>query len=326
MILFLTCACVVLGAQVWKDPMNYTGPNLSPWVKYRGNWTGTGTQVKAEPKGTRQYLVMPTQTYLNCAIQCVVKYNTASTLLGQYGGVSLRTLNPTQDYDLVYACLADAYLPQGKFLWLLVSERWGPINGRNVLTKSLPSGGIVQATLRLMVVDTLAWAHADTDGNGNGYWDINTSGTILRVTPKLGPIGLVGNLNVLIDDVRLFDAVLYGQNPSPPIGHPTYFKLRGLPSTAYQMASSFGNWGIPVSGGRRIPLWPDNLFAATASNQLPAIFKNFNGILDAKGDAQANIVIPNDQALIGIAFFTAFVNYSGGSILNISNDWQTIIR
>ena len=86
------------------------------------------------------------------------------------------------------------------------------------------------------------------------------------------------------------------------------------------------NWGIPVSGGRRIPLWPDNLFAATASNVLPAIFKNFNGILDAKGDAQANIVIPNDQALIGIAFFTAFVNYSGGSILNISNDWQTIIR
>jgi hypothetical protein len=90
-------------------------------------------------------------------------------------------------------------------------------------------------------------------------------------------------------------------------------------------ASTIQNWGIAVGGGRKIPLWPDNLFVVTINNALPGIFKNFSGSLDASGDATLTIQIPNVGVLSGPVFYLAFITYDATGILEISQDMRTTV-
>ncbi len=53
------------------------------------------------------------------------------------------------------------------------------------------------------------------------------------------------------------------------------------------------------------PAGMDDLFAL--SLQAPTVFQNFSGTFDGNGDATLKVVIPADQALLGISFHTAWV-------------------
>jgi hypothetical protein len=75
------------------------------------------------------------------------------------------------------------------------------------------------------------------------------------------------------------------------------------------VASSLGTGPIPVDT-RKLDLSPDDLFRASVTGLWPWIFSGYRGVIDAKGQAQAAIHIPNIQALIGVRIHTAFVTLS----------------
>jgi len=202
-------------------------------------------------------------------------------------------------------------------IWLY--ERPGGATSKTSIT------GFLKARVRLAVLDRTAVAYVDD--NMDGVWDHILTRS-LTATAKPGPVGVDGFGGVLIDDFALFDGVIIDDpnSPKPTPGVEVKFKIRGFPNAPYQAATSLGNRGIVLFDGRIIPLSTDNMFAASATNVLPMIFKNFRGICDGQGDSTIAIAIPNVPALKGITLYTAFVNYSGSSLLNISNDHQVTIQ
>lgn len=75
----------------------------------------------------------------------------------------------------------------------------------------------------------------------------------------------------------------------------------------YVLAASFSNAGIPAGASRRIPLFPDPIFAITVGNQLPSLFQRYSGVLDANGRASAGLRIFNNPSLVGITLHHAFI-------------------
>lgn len=101
-------------------------------------------------------------------------------------------------------------------------------------------------------------------------------------------------------EVHATGAVRRGQTHAINVSVPTHA------NQPYAMAASFGaSPGIPAGSGRRIPLNPDALFAA--SRTLPSVFQSFNGTLDARGQATARIAVPAAAALSGVSLFVAAV-------------------
>jgi len=74
----------------------------------------------------------------------------------------------------------------------------------------------------------------------------------------------------------------------------------------YQVGTSLGTGPIPIDT-RQIDLSPDALLMVTAMSYWPSIFSGYRGVIDAKGQAQAAINIPNVPALIGVRLHSAFV-------------------
>jgi hypothetical protein len=94
----------------------------------------------------------------------------------------------------------------------------------------------------------------------------------------------------------------------------------------YAMAASLGRVpGIPVPGGRVVPLNADALFAWSFLSQSPP-FAGFSGRLDVAGVAVATISIPADPRLTGVRFFVGGVTVSGGAVARISNEESVSIQ
>jgi len=97
-----------------------------------------------------------------------------------------------------------------------------------------------------------------------------------------------------------------GGSPNPGKAVDLYLQSPGDKGRLYIMGSSLGTGPIPI-GTRKLNLSPDDLLLVTVSNYLPSIFYNYQNTLDAKGEAQAQIRIPNTPALIGLRIHTAYV-------------------
>ena len=91
----------------------------------------------------------------------------------------------------------------------------------------------------------------------------------------------------------------------------------------YQLASSLGTGPIPL-GLRQIGLTPDNLMVITTGGLLPGVFVNFAGLLDAQGNARAQIQIPNLPALKGVRMYNAFVTLDPAAPFGISQISSTV--
>ena len=97
---------------------------------------------------------------------------------------------------------------------------------------------------------------------------------------------------------------------------------------SYQMGSSFGNGPIPIDS-RKLGLSLDDLLVLSASGALPAIFKNYAGVLDASGAAAARLSIPNLPVLKGVRIYTAFVTLKAtapSGIASISNTFMFSVQ
>ena len=325
--LIVAVVLVVAGptqAQVWTDDFTYAGSVLGNWVEHRGDWTALANQAKAAefnpppPSPFITFATQPTLSYKDCVAQCVVRIN-PSGQKNQVGGVALRVTNPANDKDMVAVEVRDVSGDM-KFDTIMLTERTptGTWYNRNPIRMPTP---VTQVTVRMHVKDDrMSWV-VDTDGNGEWDYGANTS---IQNTPAItAPIGILGTYGVLIDDVKIYDAVVWTSGVWQPVmGNEYPLPIRGLPGKAYQAACALSNTGIPIPGGRFVPLWPDALFGASTGGALPTIFKNFGGFLDAQGDASPSIDFPVIPPLSGVILYFAFVTYDATGILQVSNDLQ----
>jgi hypothetical protein len=97
------------------------------------------------------------------------------------------------------------------------------------------------------------------------------------------------------------------------------FSSPGTPNDLYAIALALGTTpGIPLVGGKRIPLNPDALFWLSLLPGTPN-FVHMTGTLDASGNAPAwaVLLVPNDPALINATVFAAAVTFDSMSLSGI---------
>jgi hypothetical protein len=83
------------------------------------------------------------------------------------------------------------------------------------------------------------------------------------------------------------------------------------PGLVYVCGSSLGSMpGIPVDT-RVIPLNLDGLLLVSLI--APAVFANYQGVLDNSGRAAAQINLPPAPPLVGVRFYTAFLTVRPGA-------------
>jgi Tol biopolymer transport system component len=81
------------------------------------------------------------------------------------------------------------------------------------------------------------------------------------------------------------------------------------PAATYLVRCAFGRSpGLFLPGVGTVPLNPDTLF--WLSGLVPTIFKNFQGVLNANGQATAAVALPNTPVLSGLVFYASFVTAS----------------
>jgi len=103
------------------------------------------------------------------------------------------------------------------------------------------------------------------------------------------------------------NGILIGSGTPTPGGTVTLdLKSSGDQGLPYALAASLGPGPTPL-GKRKLPITIDELVKVTTQDLLPGIFVKFQGILDAKGEAKAQIKIPNMKALSGVRLYIAYV-------------------
>jgi hypothetical protein len=107
----------------------------------------------------------------------------------------------------------------------------------------------------------------------------------------------------------------------PRSGAPLLIHLT-LPAQAgqsYLVAAALSSApGIPVPGVGTIPLAYDPVLLLSISGQLPAIFTDFSGVIDANGEATATFNLPPGVP-VGFDFSIAAIAYDGSGVTFITN-------
>jgi len=143
---------------------------------------------------------------------------------------------------------------------------------------------------------------------------------VMRYNPRNGLLSSVATLPTgTLGDVVTWRSRMLGGLSRPLRGTPYEVRLT-IPSEAtkgYFAAASLGTLpGIPVGGGRIVPLNPDVFFFL--SIQVPLIFSNFQGVLSANGTATLTVNIPGVAQLLGFRFFLGAITFDGGGIRAIT--------
>ncbi len=307
----LLAAATGASAQVLTDSFTYPdGPTIGTWVEAKGNWNTVSNQAEAEQVFSWQYLTHPSAMYKDVACQCVVTYNAASTQALQFGGVAIRATGAATDTNLIMCKFQDND-SSGDFDRLYIYDRPGTSTWADPTTPSK------QGLVRLLAIDTRIVCQLDTDGDG--AWDLVINHTSSQAAAS-GPVGLSGFGGALLDDFKLFNAVLLPDTANPPAnpGTTQQYVMRGNPGDSFQAALSLGNSGIPLGAAGTIPLSLDPLLQTSLN------FRAFAGTLDANGDGSFTFFIPSIPALVGFRYYAAFVTINAG-ITGISNDHQVTI-
>lgn len=107
---------------------------------------------------------------------------------------------------------------------------------------------------------------------------------------------------------ELGETCLTWTSGTPRVGGTVTFSLASARDAGrrYQLASSMGSGPLPL-GPWSLGLSPDALLALSVSGALPAVFRGYQGVLDANGRAAAALAIPSSRALVGYPVVTAFV-------------------
>jgi hypothetical protein len=320
------CAALLLvsslaGTQAVVDDFNRpAGPLGGFWRVDRGQWAGTGAAARVGIASTRQFATLKRFAYRDCVVECRVFHHPIAAGPTQLAGVVVRANDPGQGRDLVVLeVFASTPSTLTGFDTFQIAEFAAKPN--------LPGGGVgwrvsrpfSSARIRLTALDRRMTAQIDVDNDGR--WDRRFETFVAHVTPRIGPVGIVGAGGTGIDDFKVFDGVVIESltSPYPRPGATVTLDLRGFPGASYQAAASLGTGGIPLQHGR-VPLDLDPLFIGSVTGALGAYFKDFAGRLSVNGSATIRVAIPKASGLIGLTLHVAFIAHSGGQILTFSND------
>ncbi|MBN2491064.1 MAG: SBBP repeat-containing protein [Planctomycetes bacterium] len=167
-----------------------------------------------------------------------------------------------------------------------------------------------------------------TDAAGSTYVTGTTDSSEQTFPVAVGPdLSHNGGVDAFVAKIT---EVFLGGSGSPYPGGQVNLSLSapGDAGLVYQLASAFGNGPIAIDA-RRLELSPDSLFFLSVLGAAPGVFKNFAGVLDGQGQANAAIGIPNLPSLKGIRIFTAFVTLKAtapSGVASISNTFLFSIQ
>lgn len=315
--LVVIASSAAVTAQSWSDAFNYpAGTIVGNWVEHLKDWQATGTAAMAQDIANYQHMTQPKQVHRDCCVECVASYNTAATSSLQFGGVIIRANNPgagSFGSDLIHV----KYQGSGgnfSIVYLYENNATGGLSAVNTSAGPSPSG-----RLRVLAIDNRVIAQVDT--NQDGKWDAQVTKTV-SLPVKSGPVGVCGYGGALVDTYRVFNAVLAAAvgSPAPNPGNTIQLVMRGSPRAPYIVGLSLGKGPIGLSPVVGIPLSYDPVLVASLSGA----FLGFRGVLDVSGDGAFKIPIPKIPQLVGITFYTGFVNAQPG-ITHISNDHEVTI-
>ena len=116
-----------------------------------------------------------------------------------------------------------------------------------------------------------------------------------------------GSMSSAALKIRFTHADLTPSNSNPLYGTKVALNLDSSADAGkfYFCASSL-NTGSFWLGCWEVQLATDNLFLLTIQNLAPTMFINYQGILDSAGQAKAEVDIPNDHNLVGVAILSSF--------------------
>jgi len=189
-----------------------------------------------------------------------------------------------------------------------------------------PRNGI---TTTLLQAPTAGFHGLDADPYGGGFMMVEDAAPALV---RYDPVRNTRTTVARVPSLTFGDLVVYGSRMLTGRSRPRLGQAYGLhlsiPSESvrpYVAAAALGvRQGIPLPGGRRIPLDPDALFHL--SQHAPALFVGFRGILDAQGTANLLIRVPFTPALAGLRFHVAAATYDGGGIRVVTEPLGVVVE
>ncbi|MBN2492900.1 MAG: hypothetical protein JXQ29_18770 [Planctomycetes bacterium] len=186
---------------------------------------------------------------------------------------------------------------QGAIRWTYATNQWSPIgcsqhfdfNGRDsVIVEIRYAAGQGGATFRRDASLPRAYTYGAGAFNATQAALIETGGG-LKVRLTVQDIFLTGS-----------------GTGAPGTAYSFVLVSRADPGRAYQMGTALGAGPVSI-GSRWLHLSPDALLVASTSNQLPAVFSAYVGLLDGGGTARAALHVPAVPQLTGLTLYTAFV-------------------
>ena len=211
--------------------------------------------------------------------------------------------------------------PEAAYTWQPVRDAWSPIGLKNAFIYDGKGN---------LVVD-LRYFGGKVGGNFDGgcHSDSGTATVILRSWDNRtgaysGTTAMSFNkIYGLITRFTVNYIYILGSG-SPRPGGTVLLQLNGQRDAglAYQAGSSLGAGPTPL-GKRKLNLDLDDMLTVSVGGLLPTIFRNYTGVLDGNGNAQASIMIPSDKALVGIYIHSAFVTLDRNAQLGIKSISET---
>ncbi len=303
------------GAQIYRQ--TFDGPKLpSDWTVQSGTWSIQGGRA-VQSVATTSYMTLQNFSLLNCVVEADVYWGGTSV---QLGGVAARHGGTSTESCVMGKVQSNGSTVQG-FDTLWSYERPGGVVARTGITPLMS-----KTRVRLLVVGNQGWLQCDS--TQDGIFDIQLGAKTYSTHNAAGLVGINGyngNSTCAVDNFALYNAVLMPTGSSiPKIG--TTFKMtlttQATSVTPFICALSLSNGGtkngqfggIPVGGGRYVPLGVDPLLDASIAL---AGSLGLAGVTDSTGVGAPSLQIPNLTSLVGLGVYCAGVT---SGFVNISND------
>lgn len=317
--LLVSTLAASLSAQQFTETFSFPdGPVIPGWTQQNLTWQVKGQRLI--PTGGKSFHYITIDRFPNVA-DCVVDVDVYyPAIVGlHYGGTCARHPGGTGENGLVMIKLQDnSSVGNGFYNTLWMYERPG---GATAVTTGINT---LAARVRLIVKGRTCWGQLD--GNKDGVYEVSTPARPFAAATTLnsGLVGCDGYNGAEMDNFSFFDSVVLADATTAPKIGTTYKMTLAAPlvggnPTPYVFGLSLGNAGVPLGGGRAIPLSIDPLLVASLG-------AGFGGMLTAaQPEGVVSLPIPNDAGLVGLQVFAAGFTIDGSKPLSIgaiSNDHQ----
>ena len=310
--------------QAFIDPFNLpTGTLIPGYTEQRGDWMATGTRVQSSVLTTHQELTLDGFLAKDVCVDVMAEYDVSTPTL-QYEGPLCRYTGSGSAASYFMFKIQDNSSGSGSFNTAYLY--WYDGSGWTYLVPSITIAPTTRARVRLQVVDRAAdvLVTGRIDSNDDGTWDYEVQATTTLGFGVTGNVGVVGYRNGLADDFSFYNVPVY-RDPLGPLAIPStgnVFQGSGNPGDLFigGLSGSRAAVPLPLGGPFFLPVDWDYLFNLTVF-VLPSLVPGFTGVIDANGDFQITLDVPNAPALSGITIYGVAATFSGASLSGITPDF-----